>query len=217
MKRKIEEQLINWINQHGRLPLIIRGARQTGKSYLIEQLGKEHFDNYVVINFEQYPKYASCFATLDVVQIITAISLISQQKITPGKTLLFLDEIQECPKAIMALRYFKEQMPELHVIAAGSLLEFALEQENFRMPVGRVQYLYLRPMSFEEFLLAGNYKQLLEYLSTISLDATVPTIVHEELLRLVKTYLLLGGMPTVLFSYFNEHNLQHEFIEGGNW
>lgn len=209
MQRNIKKQLIQWINQKERLPLIIRGARQTGKSYLIEQLGKEHFTNCVVINFEQHLEYTSCFTNLDVTQIITAISLVCRQEITPGKTLLFLDEIQECPKAIMALRYFKEKMPELHVIAAGSLLEFALEQENLRMPVGRVQYVYLRPMSFEEFLLAGSYNKLFEYLQTISLDTIVPTAVHEELLKLVKTYLLLGGMPAILSSYFSEHNLQH--------
>ncbi|MEI8054849.1 MAG: ATP-binding protein [bacterium] len=208
MYRKITEQLIQWVGQQERLPLIMRGARQTGKSYLIEQLGKKHFANCIVINFEQHPKYASCFASLDVTQIITAISLICRQEIIPGKTLLFFDEIQECPKAIMALRYFKEQMPALHVIAAGSLLEFALEQENLRIPVGRVQYIYLRPMSFEEFLLAGNHNKLFEYLQTISLATVVPAAIHEELLKLVKTYLLLGGMPAILASYFSEHNLQ---------
>ena len=209
MQRKIQQQLIQWVKQSNRLPLIIRGARQTGKSYLAEQLGKEYFSNSVVINFEQRPEYASCFNSLDITQITTAISLLSKQEIIPGKTLLFLDEIQECPKAIMALRYFKEQLPDLHVIAAGSLLEFALEQENFRMPVGRVQYIYLRPMSFEEFLLAGNYSQLHAYLQAVSLDTPILDAVHRQLLQLVKTYLLLGGMPAVLASYFTDQNIQH--------
>ncbi|MCX6582096.1 MAG: ATP-binding protein [Candidatus Aminicenantes bacterium] len=159
MKRDIDNVLLTWKNDPQRRPLLVRGARQVGKSYSITQFGQKEFTNLTIINFEQRPEFKTCFDTLNPKEIIGTISLLSKNDITPGKTLLFLDEIQECPKAITALRYFYEQMPELHVIAAGSLLEFTLGQENFKMPVGRIQYLYMKPLSFCEFLdAAGEHK-----------------------------------------------------------
>lgn len=122
MKRDIEADLLRWKNQKGHMPLLLRGARQVGKSYIVEKFGREGFENCVVVNLEQHPEYAQCFDSLDPVKIVSAIELISGLTIQPGKTLLFIDEIQECPHAILALRYFKEQMPQLHVIGAGSLL-----------------------------------------------------------------------------------------------
>lgn len=141
MHRNIHNQLIKWKNSEFWLPLMIRGARQIGKSYAVCHFGQTEFDHFIEINFEFEPQYKQCFATLDPDKIINEIELLSSQSITPGKTLLFLDEIQECPQAILALRYFKERKPDLHVVSAGSLIEFVLNDADFRMPVGRVQYL----------------------------------------------------------------------------
>lgn len=124
-----------------RLPLLIRGARQVGKSFIIRQFGQKNFENFVEINFEQFPKYKSCFSELSPQAILLQLEALSNQSILPGKTLLFLDEIQECPQAILALRYFKEELPELHVIGAGSLLEFVLEEAKLNIPVGRIQFM----------------------------------------------------------------------------
>src|SRR3989344_6186943 len=165
MYRFLEDKLKSWKNDPFRIPLLLRGARQVGKSFLVEKFGEENFENMVVVNFEANPEYGGCFETLDPIQILQKIELLSHQNITAGKTLLFLDEIQNCPRAIMALRYFKEKHPLLHVIGAGSLLEFTLQKEGFSFPVGRVQFLYVRPLSFKEFLLTrapGQLPQLLE-------------------------------------------------------
>jgi uncharacterized protein len=131
-----EKELISWKSQKGRYPLIVRGARQVGKSYLVEAFGKTHFQNNVVVNFEFQPQLKDCFQSFDPSEIVNKLPLILGVQIKEGSTLLFLDEIQECPQAIMSLRYFKEKMPTLAVIAAGSLLEFALRSPVFKMPVG---------------------------------------------------------------------------------
>ena len=141
MRRDIENELILWQSQKQRYPLIIRGARQVGKSYLIETFAKSHFQNHVVVNFEFQPQLKDCFKSLDPFAIVNKLQLLLGAQINQGNTLLFLDEIQECPQAIMALRYFKEKMPNLAMIAAGSLLEFALRSPDFKMPLGRVRFL----------------------------------------------------------------------------
>jgi predicted AAA+ superfamily ATPase len=128
-------------------------------------LGREAFDCFVEVNFEFKPEFKGCFEALDPRLIIENISLLTGQEIIPGQTLLFFDEIQEWPKAITSLRYFYEHMPELHVIGAGSLPEFALESQNFRMPVGRIQYLYMQPLSFGEFLDACGEEKLRKHAS----------------------------------------------------
>jgi predicted AAA+ superfamily ATPase len=207
MKRDIEADLKLWKNQPRRMPLLVRGARQVGKSFIIEKFGKEHFEHFVLLNFEQHPNFKNCFKTLDPIKITNAIELTTGISITAGKTLLFLDEIQECPQAIMALRYFKEQMPELHVIGAGSLLEFALNDPNFRMPVGRIQSIYLRPLSFGEFLDALGNSKLRKHLQELSLEDTIEEAVHEHLLSLVRDYFALGGMPAVISEYLQSKKL----------
>ena len=152
MKRDIDPVLDSWQGEERHRPLLLRGARQVGKSYAVEAFGQRSFDNLVVVNFEQEPRYGELFSSLKPDEIVAHVSLLSRQDIRPGRTLLFLDEIQECPRAITALRYFYEQLPQLHVIGAGSLLEFALASEDLRMPVGRIQYLHMNPLSFGEFL-----------------------------------------------------------------
>jgi predicted AAA+ superfamily ATPase len=208
MRRLIEKELVIWKEQSDRMPLLVRGARQIGKTYVIESFGKANFSNMLTINFERQREYLSCFETLEPQQILSAIKLISRESIIPGKTLLFLDEIQECPRAIMALRYFKELLPELHVIGAGSLLEFALNTENFRMPVGRVISLYMKPLSFKEFLLALGYSELDNYLATIELTTVINPAVEEQLKTLLHQYFIIGGMPAVVDSYIKHQDLR---------
>ncbi len=208
MKRQLETQLRHWAKTMPRLPLIIRGARQVGKTFLIESVGRELFNQVITVNFELTPTIKSCFESLDPAHIIPKLEVHLNQRITPENSLLFLDEIQECPQALMALRYFKEKMPELAVISAGSLLEFALEQEAFRMPVGRVKQLHLHPLSFMEFLAATQKTQRQAYLKKLTLSSPHDLTIHQILLEEVRHYLYIGGMPAVVQEYCNSHSLK---------
>lgn len=203
MKRDVEKELIKWKDKEERTPLIIRGARQVGKSYTVETFGKSHFKQLLVVNFEEKKEAASCFETVEVETILKQLGLIYGTQITPGATLLFLDEIQLCPQAIKSLRYFKEKLPGLHVIAAGSLLEFVLEDEEkpLSFPVGRVRFLNMKPLSFREFLEAIGQGQWNETLESVSLENPLPVAFHELLLRLVRDYYLVGGMPLAIKAY----------------
>jgi predicted AAA+ superfamily ATPase len=207
MQRSITASLIDWKDNPSRMPLMLRGARQVGKSYVIKAFAKTHFEDCLEINFEINPEFKQAFIKLDPTFITEQITLLSNQKITPGKTLLFLDEIQECPEAIQSLRYFKEKMPKLHVITAGSLLEFALTDANFRMPVGRVEFMYLYPMTFNEFLRAINENKLCDYLNHVTLKTNISMAVHEKALELFRLYMTLGGMPAVIADYAEHKDL----------
>lgn len=207
MKRDALKELLLWKNQRDRLPLLVRGARQVGKSYLVKEFGENYFENYVEINFEYQPEAKGCFSSFDPHEIVNKIRLSQGASIAPGKTLLFLDEIQECPEAITALRYFYEKMPELHVIAAGSLLEFVFHQENFRMPVGRVQYLFIKPLSFGEFLTASGFQGLREHLHSVTIQNPPDVLFHEQLLKLVRQYLVVGGMPKAISTFLQNSNI----------
>jgi len=211
MKRDIDEVLKTWKSEVKRYPLLVRGARQVGKSYSILKFGENEFENLVEINFEQKPQYISCFNTLDPKEIIETLSILSKSDIVPGKTLLFLDEIQECPNAITALRYFYEQMPELHIIGAGSLLEFVISQENFRMPVGRVQYIFMYPLSFLEFLDAIGESRSRKIIEASSWDNLPAHAIHNHLIPLIKKYSIIGGMPAVVSEYTSSGNLDKCF------
>lgn len=209
MNRDIEKELLHWKNSQDRLPLLLRGARQVGKTFIIEKFASQHFTSFLSINLELKPSYCSCFENLDPQKIISELELLSGEKIIPGATLLFIDEIQDCPKAIMAFRYFKEQMPELHVIGAGSLLEFTLNDPKFRMPVGRVDFLYLQPLSFIEFLEAIGSVPIREQLQKMSLQNPPSAAIHQHLLTSVRDYTILGGMPAVIKKYL----LTKSFLE----
>jgi hypothetical protein len=201
MKRDINQELIFWKNSEGRKPLLLRGARQTGKTFAARQFGAEEFKNTIYLNLERNPEYKDIFKTLVPAEIIERITLYTTRKPEPGKTLLIIDEIQESTQAILSLRYFYEEMPELHVIAAGSLLEFVLKSENLRMPVGRVQYLYMYPMSFGEFLDALGESVLRSHLSRLENLEKLPESLHHKLLELVRKYYYTGGMPEVVQAY----------------
>lgn len=207
MKRDIDKTLIDWKDDPNRRPLLVRGARQVGKSYTITQFGKTEFQDFVTVNFEQQPEFKECFKTLIPTEIIETLSFISRSTIIPGKTLLFLDEIQECPRAITALRYFYEQMPDLHVVAAGSLLEFTLSGENLKMPVGRIQYLYMKPLSFLEFLQATGETQGREIIENIAGVESLNPVIHDRLLKLIKRYAIVGGMPAAVAEYISSGDL----------
>lgn len=201
MKRTIINSLREWQTSPGRMPLLLRGPRQVGKTYVVEQFAKEYFESFVNINFEFKPEFSNCFTTLEPKNIIEKLTLLTGQKIVPGNTLVFFDEIQECPQAIKALRYFKEQFPELHVMGAGSLLELVFNSEEFSMPVGRVQFLYLYPLSFNEFVLSLGHESWLQYLNDVTLASSNTMLLHQPLLELLRKYLILGGMPAVVEQY----------------
>ena len=185
--------------------MLLRGARQVGKSTAVKELSKK-FDSFVEINFEKQPKYKILFDDdLDVKRIVPQISAIYGTSIKPGQTLLFLDEIQECPRAIMALRFFKEDMPELHVIAAGSLLEFALK-ELPTFGVGRIHSMFMYPMTFDEFLEANGQQLLIETRNEASIDNPLPEPIHNKLVDFLRTYMLVGGMPEAVKTWVEYHD-----------
>jgi predicted AAA+ superfamily ATPase len=200
LARTLEQYLLKWSSSSSRKPLLLRGARQVGKSFLVETFAAKHFEHVISINFELSPEFKDCFLNLDPTSICAAISVLQPKPITPGKTLLFLDEIQDAPRAIQSLRYFKEKMPELHVIGAGSLLELTLRNADYRMPVGRTSSLYLHPLSFKEFIHAYN-PAALKYITQATLTNPVPQAIHKHLLKQLKHYTLLGGMPEPLAHY----------------
>lgn len=213
MKRDILQHLKAWSDHPYRKPLILRGARQVGKSWVISEFGKQ-FTKFVTINFEQERQVHDIFAgNLDAASLLEKLSLYSHQKIIPGETLLFFDEIQECPDALRALRYFKEQAPALHVITAGSLIDFVLEKIG--VPVGRVQFMYLFPLSFSEFLSVNDRNDLRDYIKTGKIDP----VIHQTILDYLKNYFWLGGMPAVVNAWLEHrdpqlcHEIQDEILQ----
>ena len=205
MKRFIDSSLNEWKNSFNFKPLLLRGARQVGKTYAVRNLAKQ-FENFVEINFELNPEFKALFKqNLDPKRIIIDISAIKLQEIVPGKTLLFFDEIQEEPKAVAALRYFYELIPDLHVVAAGSLLDFALESVG--IPVGRVEFLYMYPLSFLEFLEAQGANLLIQkIISHNDINQSMSELIHKKLLIYVSQYLVIGGMPEIVNSWCEEKN-----------
>ncbi len=199
MKRLIDRHLRDWKNSPHRKPLLLRGARQVGKTYAIRQLGKQ-FDRLVEINFELISEASLIFKRdLQPTRIIRDLSSLLDKPIVPGKTLLFFDEIQAVPEAILSLRYFYELMPELHIIAAGSLIDFALEQVG--MPVGRVDSLHMYPLSFLEFLAATGHPLLMQEILQHDPKREMNAAIHNKLLGLVGEYMLVGGMPEAVGAW----------------
>lgn len=205
MQRKLLDTLLRWKKSEKHKPIILKGARQVGKSYLAKELGKT-FKTFVEINFDDSEDIHTIFAhDLDPHRIIKEISIITGQEIVPGKTLLFFDEVQESPRAIKSLRYFYEKMPDLHLIAAGSLLDFTLEQIG--LPVGRVTPLYLYPLSFSEFVAAKGESTLLQA-ATEYFPQEVPESIHQKLIKIWGEYIAIGGMPEVVSEWIEKENFQ---------
>jgi len=199
--------LANWKDKKRRKPLVVRGARQVGKSFLIRMFAAEAGLDLLEINLELRGDYAGCFASKDPRQIISLLELKASRKIIPGKTLLFLDEIQAAPEILASLRYFYELLPELHVIAAGSLLEFVLEEHTFSMPVGRIEYLHLGPMTFKEFLDGTGRAQLRNFIENFQIDDSFPPVIHAELMKVFRLYGAIGGMPEAVQAYVDTGSL----------
>ena len=205
MERYIFSNLIDWVEKQRRKPLLLRGARQVGKTWLIEKLARERFEFFIKIDFEENPELVSLFSgELNPQKICSELELRTGIDIIAGKSLLFFDEIQICPKAIIALRYFYEMMPDLHVAAAGSLLEFAFSEISF--PVGRIQSLEIHPMNFSEFLLAANFRKAAGICNNEITDVSEP--IHNFLLEQLRIYWLVGGMPECISEYVNTKSLK---------
>jgi predicted AAA+ superfamily ATPase len=186
--------------------LLLRGARQTGKTYSVRQLGKS-FEHFIEVNFEERPELCAFFnGPLTPQPICEKLAATFNTPIYSGRTLVFFDEIQSCPGCLRALRFFHEQMPELHVAAAGSMLEFALS-EIPSFGVGRIESLFLFPMSFPEFLKAADSGRLWEAAADATFDKPVDPVLHNMLLDRLRTYLCIGGMPKVVAMYCENHDL----------
>lgn len=194
-ERSILNQLREWAAKSNRKPLVLRGARQVGKTTIVMQFGKE-FDNFLSLNLEKKEAKAVFESTDDVKQLLPLLFLYGDKKQVTGRTLLFIDEIQTSPKAVALLRYFYEEFPELYVIAAGSLLENMLDR-HLSMPVGRVEYLALHPCSFIEFLQATGEGRFVDWI----LEARLPEAFHQSLMQLFNRYALIGGMPEIVARY----------------
>ncbi len=206
MKRDHTLFLQNWLNSDSRKPLVIRGARQVGKTWLIRDLALSQQHKLIELNFEKRPDLQSLFTSNDPKEIIINISASVGSKIDPAKTILFLDEIQAAAHLLPKLRWFAEEMAQLPVVAAGSLLDFALAKHEFSMPVGRISYLYLEPLSFEEFLEAIEEHELRVYLQNYDWKINIPEALHLKLMKIVKEYLIVGGMPAAVSSWAKEQS-----------
>jgi len=201
----IEYYLHEWKDDPARKALVLHGARQVGKTYVVRMLGESYTD-VLEVNFEKNPRLATVFEyDMEPERILRDLGLACKHSIQPGRTLLFLDEIQQCPAALTALRYFQEEMPDLHVIAAGSLFGFALDQVG--LPVGRVNTLHMYPFSFLEFLVAKGKVQIARALIESAPAQSLPEIIHTELLRDFGEYLAVGGMPEAVSEWIAHQDL----------
>lgn len=200
------DYLRKWKDRTIRKPLILRGARQVGKTEIVRQLGKE-FDLFIEFNFDEFPGKADLFKSGDVNQILPLIEADSGIKIIPGRTLLFFDEIQSAPDILPLLRYFYEKVPQIHVIAAGSLLEFLLSEHNFSLPVGRVEYYFMGPLTFEEFLGGCGENLLLDFLCNYKLMQELPESLHQKYMSFLKYYMLIGGMPEAVLCWIESNDI----------
>lgn len=206
MKRKIDKALSAWQQSPSHKVVLLRGARQVGKTYAVRKLGTS-FTHFLEINFEEEKELCSLFAgSLNPRNICEKLSAIYATPITPGETLLFFDEIQACPQALSSLRFFYEKMPDLHVIAAGSLLEFALA-EIPSQGVGRIHSLYMHPMSFVEFLIANGAEAIIKFMDQSSPAKPLDAIFHQKLIEFLKVYFIIGGMPEVVQTYLDHGDL----------
>lgn len=218
MKRNAILKLVQWKNSPERKPMVLRGARQVGKTWLMKEFGKNYYDNYVYFNFDEEDELKSIFETnKNPHRIIELLSMISDEKIEPEKTLIIFDEIQECPEALNTLKYFKEKANEYHVITAGSLLGTLLAKPK-SYPVGMVNLLDIYPLTFDEFLNAID-SGLYAYYESIQKEQVIEQIFHQRLLDAYNYYLIIGGMPECVSSWIKYKDptmisrIQRELVE----
>ena len=207
MKRFITKKLIAWKNSKDRKPLILKGARQVGKTYILKEFGESNYDDVAYFNFDHDEGLANLFIdTKDPKRIIEQLSLANGKKISPESTLIIFDEIQECPNALNSLKYFYEEANEYHIVCAGSLLGIRLSKTSF--PVGKVDFLNLYPMTFSEFLIADNKENLVEVMQQTKEIEEIPKIFEDQLIEKLKTYYIVGGMPEAVFSWVNDKDIE---------
>ena len=208
MLRLASRHLAEWAAEPRPRPLVLRGARQTGKSWLVEHLQLAPRGNVAVLNCERDPGLATAFVSNRPAAIIAELEVHLRQRIEPGRTVLFLDEIQAAPQLLAKLRWFAEELPTLHVIAAGSLLDFALAAPDFSMPVGRVTYGHLEPMTFAEFLDAVGEERLRAAIQAADLRDPLPPSLHDRAARQHRDYMLVGGMPAAVLEWVQSRSFQ---------
>lgn len=208
MKRKVTRLLINWKNAADRKPLIVNGARQVGKTYSIEEFGREHYENIVYLNMEIETTLCQFLETeLSPKKIIQFIEAVKMIEIKAGKTLIFFDEIQVCERALTSLKYFYEQMPELHVISAGSLLGVAINREKYSFPVGKVDEINMYPLDFEEYLWALNMEKMADEIRLhFTRNEALPEALHTVALDIYNKYFITGGMPAAVAAFIQSES-----------
>ena len=207
MLRAASKDLKIWLSKSQRKPLVIRGARQVGKTWIVRDFAQQTGKFLVEINFEKNPNLVNVFDTNDPQKILLALEAIFNRAIDVNNTILFLDEIQAVPQVFAKLRWFAEELQQLPVIAAGSLLDFMLGDHAFSMPVGRISYLYLEPMSFQEFLIAVHQDKLVNFLESFELGDTIPAAIHERLWALLREYFIVGGLPEAVKNWAKSKSL----------
>jgi len=214
MKRRITIKLTEWKNSSQRKPLLIYGARQVGKTYVVNEFGRNNYKNVIYVNFETNLAVAADFSTdISPKHIINCLEVFYKQKIVPGKTLIFFDEIQLCERALTSLKYFCEDAPEYHIVAAGSLLGVALNREKSSFPVGKVDLCHLYPLDLEEFLWAMDREALAEEIRGCYANSNpLSAMLHDAALNLYKEYLIVGGMPAVV----NEYRKSQRLLDAAN-
>lgn len=208
MERKTEIRLQKWKEKKNRKPLLVTGVRQCGKTYLIKEFGRREFEETAYFNFDGNTGLQSVFDfDLDVRRIVEELAnVVYGRKITPGKTLVIFDEIQDCPRAIQSLKYFCEDMPELHIIAAGSLLGVALRKEGISFPVGKVERLEMFPMSFEEFVIADGGEKYIAGIKSLAFEREISELYTVPLEKYLKNYYIVGGMPEAVQTWVDTHD-----------
>lgn len=200
MKRFVTDKLIDWKNSDVRKPLILKGARQVGKTYILKEFGRDNYDNVVYFNFDHDAGLADLFNnTKDPKRILEQLALASGERILPSSTLIIFDEIQECSNALNSLKYFYEEVPEYHIVCAGSLLGIRLSRTSF--PVGKVDFINMYPMTFSEFLIADGCSNLVDYMKSVKSISSIPKLFEDQLIEKLKAYYIVGGMPEAVFSW----------------
>mgnify|MGYP004535673649 CR=1 FL=1 len=207
MERQIMNKLIEWKKSKYRKPLILKGARQVGKTYILKEFGRKNYEGVAYFNFDHDEDLFNLFKnTKDPKRIMEQLAFIYGKAIMPEKTLIIFDEIQECPNALNSLKYFQEEANEYHIACAGSLLGIRLSHTSF--PVGKVDFLNMYPMSFTEFLKADNVGNLVEYMESLNKVQNIPDIFKNQLEEKLKAYFIIGGMPEAIYSWVNEKDME---------
>lgn len=208
MKRKIASSLVKWKESKTRKPLVLGGARQVGKTYSVLEFARTYYKNLVYIDFSAQRDACRIFdGDITPEVLLPQLEALAKSEVTPDETLVFLDEIQACPRALTSLKYFQERAPEYHIVAAGSLLGVALGREEYSYPVGKVDMLSLHPLDFEEFLWAQGEEALARLIHT-SYESDAPLGLHERAMNLYRDYLMVGGLPEAVLSYSESHSIE---------